>query len=226
MRRYNLLSEYPVSKSIRYVGSNLRTIKHRIIASERDREFYDGDRNNGYGGFKYDGRWKKIARKICEEYKLDNKSSFLQLGCENGFLLHDLKNIFTDIDIFGLETSDYAIENSMEDINKFIKKTSNYLKLDFTDNKFDFILALGVVYTHNISNAIQCLKEIQRVGKGRSFINLASYETKEDYWMFKQWSLLGTTILQEDEWIEILKYCNYTGDYSFTSAHTLKLKSK
>ena len=95
MRRYNLLSEYPVSKSIRYVGSNLRTIMHRIIASERDREFYDGDRNNGYGGFKYDGRWKKIARKICEEYKLDNKSSFLQLGCEKGFLLHDLKNIFT-----------------------------------------------------------------------------------------------------------------------------------
>jgi len=226
MRKFNLLSEYPTSKSIRYVGSNLRTIKHRIIASERDREFYDGDRNYGYGGFKYDGRWKKIASRICEEYKLGNKSSFLQLGCEKGFLLHDIKNIFTDINIFGLETSDYAIKNSMKDINKSIKKTNNYLKLDFADNKFDFILAIGVVYTHSISDAILCLKEIQRVGKGKSFVNLASYENKNDYWMFKQWSLLGTTILQENEWIEILKHCSYTGDYFFTNAYTLNLKSK
>lgn len=226
MRKFNLLSEYPTSKSIRYVGPNLRTIKHRIIASERDREFYDGDRNFGYGGFKYDGRWKKIARKICEEYKLDNKSSFLQLGCEKGFLLHDLKNLFIDINVSGVETSDYAIKNSMQNVQRFIKKTNNYLKLDFIDNKFDFILALGVVYTHNISDAIRCLKEIQRVGKGRSFVNLASYKTKEDYWKFKQWSLLGTTILQENEWIEILEYSNYTGDYFFTNAYTLNLKSK
>ena len=95
MRRFNLLGEYPQPKNPRYVSENLRKIKHRIVASYRDKEFYDGDRNFGYGGFKYDGRWKKVAVKICEEYKLNNNSSFLQLGCEKGFLLHDIKNLYS-----------------------------------------------------------------------------------------------------------------------------------
>ena len=226
MRKINLLSEYPKSQTARYVGENLRTIRHRIVSSYRNKEFYDGNRNYGYGGFRYDGRWKKIAAKISKEYNLGNKSSFLQLGCEKGFLLYDLKNLLPEIEIFGLETSDYAINHSMSDVKKFIKKTNNYLQLNFEDNKFDFVMALGVVYTHNLSDVISCLKEIQRVSKGKSFITLASYKSKKGYWMFKQWTLLGTTILLENEWIEVLKHVDYTGDYFFTNANALKLKTK
>ena len=87
-------------------------------------------------------------------------------------------------------------------------------------------MALGVVYTHNLSDVISCLKEIQRVSKGKSFITLASYKSKKDYWMFKQWTLLGTTILLENEWIKVLKHVNYTGDYFFTNANALNLKTK
>ena len=87
-------------------------------------------------------------------------------------------------------------------------------------------MALGVVYTHNLTDVIQCLKEIQRVSKGKSFITLASYEDQNDFWLFKQWSLLGTTILHKDEWKEILKHANYSGDYFFTSAKSLSLKRK
>ena len=226
MRRFNLLGDYPQPKTPRYVSEDLRTIKHRIIASYRDKEFYDGDRNYGYGGFKYDGRWEKIAKKITNEYKLDNKSSFLQLGCEKGFLLHDLKNILPNLKIHGLETSDYAVKNSMKDVRKYISKTKNYINLEYEDNKFDFILALGVVYTLNLSDAIQCLKEIQRISKGKSFVILASYETIQDYWLFRQWTVLGSTILLKNEWIEVLNHVNYTGDYYFTNAESLSLKEK
>jgi len=226
LRNFNLLSEYPKSQTPRYVGSDLRTIEHRIVASKRDKEFYDGDRNYGYGGFKYDGRWQKIANKICNEYNLNNESSFLQLNCEKGFLLNDLKNLFPKMQIHGLETSSYAIDNSMDSVKKYIKKTDNYLRLEFEDNKFDFVIALGVVYTHNLSDAVNCLKEIQRVSRKKSFVTLASYETKEDYWLFKQWTVLGTTILLENEWIEVLKHVNYSGDFYFTNAKTLNLKAK
>ena len=44
--------------------------------------------------------------------------------------------------------------------------------------------------------------------------------------MFKQWTLLGTTILLENEWVEILKHVNYTGDYYFTNANALNLKAE
>ena len=128
--------------------------------------------------------------------------------------------------IHGLETSDYAVKNSMEDVRKYISKTKNYINLEYEDNKFDFILALGAVYTLNLSDAIQCLKEIQRISKGKSFVILASYETTQDYWLFRQWSLLGTTILLKNDWIEVLYHANYTGDYYFTNAKSLSLKSK
>ena len=62
MREFNLLGEYPIPDKPRYVGSNLRTINHRIVATYRDKNFFDGDKNFGYGGFKYDGRWKKSSR--------------------------------------------------------------------------------------------------------------------------------------------------------------------
>ena len=110
--------------------------------------------------------------------------------------------------------------------SKYVKKTDNYIKLDFENSKFDFVLALGVVYTHNLSDAVGCLREIQRVSKGKSFVTLASYETKEDYWLFKQWTVLGTTILLEDEWTEVLKHIDYSGDFYFTNAKTLNLKVK
>ena len=226
MREFNLLGDYPKLEKPRYVGSNLRTIEHRIIASYREKDFYDGHRNYGYGGFKYDGRWQKIADKICKEYKLNNSSSFLQISCEKGFLLKDLKDKYKKMRIEGIETSNYAITNSIPDAKENIKYCNNYTDLEYGDSEFDFIFALGVVYTHNLTNAIKCLKEIQRVGKGKSFITLASYENRDDYWLFKQWSLLGTTILRKDEWRKVLSHVNYSGDYSFTNAELLGLRAK
>ena len=61
MREFNALKDYPQPKEPRYVSPDIRTVHSRIIASSRGKEYYDGDRKNGYGGFKYDGRWKKIA---------------------------------------------------------------------------------------------------------------------------------------------------------------------
>ena len=209
MREFNLLGDYPKPKEPRYVGSNLRTIEHKIVASYRDKDFFDGHRNYGYGGFKYDGRWKKVADNICKEYEINNDSSFLQIGCEKGFLLKDIKSKFPNMKIEGLETSKYALSNSIEEAKNNIKYTENYLKLDYKNNQFDFLLALGIVYCQSISDSIKILKEIQRVGKGKSFITLASFEDINDYWLFKQWSLLGVTILRKEEWIEILKHTKY-----------------
>ena len=226
MREFNLLGDYTQPKETRYVGSDLRTINHRIIASYREKDFFDGHRNYGYGGFKYDGRWKKVADNICNEYQLNNESSFLQICCEKGFLLKDIKNKFPKMKIEGLETSKYALENSAEEVRGHIKYTENYLKLNYKDNQFDFLLALGIIYCQSISDSIKILKEIQRVGKGKSFITLASYEDANDYWLFKQWSLLGTTILRQEEWKKILQHAKYTGDYSFTNAKLLNLQAK
>ena len=60
MREFNALSSYPQPKE-RVVGPDIRTIKNKIIASYRDEGYYDGERDNGYGGYNYDGRWKDFV---------------------------------------------------------------------------------------------------------------------------------------------------------------------
>ena len=222
MKERNLLAKYPSPKQKRIVSDKLRTIMHRIIASERGFEFFDGDRNYGYGGFNYDGRWKPIAKKIVDIYQLKEGSKFLQISSEKGYLLHDLKSINPEINVFGTETSSYAISQSINDIKENIVLSAP-TQLPFPDNYFDFVIGLGVIYTLNITDAITAIKEITRVSKGNSFVTLASYNEPSDYFLFKQWTLLGTTILKKEEWIKILNHCDYQGDYFFTNSETLNL---
>jgi len=224
MREFDLLNNYPVIKK-RYVSKNSRTIKNRIVASYRGKKFYDGKREDGYGGFKYDSRWKAVAKKIFDVYRLKDNAKILQIGCDKGFLLQDIKEIFPKAKVRGIEVSDYAIQSADKKIKKFIKKGLFY-DLPFKKNEFDFVIAIGPVYSLNLANAIKCLKEIKRVGKDKSFITLGSYESERDFRLFRYWTLLGSTILKKREWIEVLKHTKYNGDYKFNTAKSLSLVQK
>jgi ubiquinone/menaquinone biosynthesis C-methylase UbiE len=225
MKEINLLEKYPNPISARKIsGKNERTIKNKIAASYRDIEYFDGDRNNGYGGFNYDGRWLKVLPDIFEYYKLRNKSKILQIGSEKGFLLSDILKINSNMLVHGVDTSNYAIENTKDNVKKYIKKVEHYYDLPYPENSFDLIIVIGAIYTLNIHDAIRCLLEIKRIGKGASFITLATYDTADELDLFRKWSLLGTTILLKEEWLEILQHVDYTGEYYFVSAKTLKLE--
>jgi len=222
MREFNPLVGYPEPKKTRLVGPDIRTIENRIVASYRGEEYYDGDRKNGYGGFIYDGRWLPIARKMFAEYNLSQDSALLQVGCEKGFLLHDFLDLFPRMKIRGTDISQYAIENAMSSVKPFISN-SPFTALPFQANSFDLVIAIGVVYTLNLADAIQCLKEIEKVSRGASFITLAAYRTQEEKKLFEWWTVLGATLLHEEEWIEVMENAGYTGDYKFTTSRSLKL---
>lgn len=223
MREFNLLDIYPQPEQPRYVGPDIRTIENRIVASYRDHEYYDGDRKNGYGGFKYDGRWQPIAERIVSEYNLTEDATVLQIGPEKGFLLHDLAQLYPQLQLTGYELSKYAIEHAMPTVQQNILQ-GEYKELPFADDTFDFVIAIGVVYTLNLADAISCLKEIQRVGKGKSFITLGAFTDEQSEKLFKWWSLLGSTILHVEDWKKVLEHAGYTGDYHFVTADYLNLK--
>ena len=213
---------YPHSKVKRIVRKGFRTIKNRMIAFGLGREYYDGAREDGYGGFRYDGRWAGIVPTIIKKYGLTPGSAVLDVGCKKGFFLHDLRVALPGIKLQGVENHPYPIYKAMESVkNNMI--LAPYEKLPFSDGKFDFVMAYASIYMLNLRGVMEALQEIQRVGKGKSYVTVGAYRTKEERDLFLDWTLIGTTVLHVDEWKEVFKETGYTGDYYFTTASSLNL---
>jgi len=220
----SLFASYSNSKKKRLIKKNSRTnIHNRLIASLKGKDFYDGKRKYGFGGYKYDGRWKRIAEIFIKKYKLNNKSKILQINCDKGFLIYELKKLLPKAKIIGIDRSKYSINNAKKEIKNLLKYHEDpYLK--FKSKTFDTIIAIGYVYEFSLFQIITAIKEINRVSKNNNnFITLGSYNKIRDLNLLKEWSLLGTTILKKKEWRYVLKFCNYKGDYEFVTAKSLNL---
>ena len=79
-----------------------RMFNNKILSMQKARKFeydyWDGDRNHGYGGYKYiPGKWTEVAKKLIKLYKLNEKSKVLDVGCGKGFLLYEIKKLIPKI---------------------------------------------------------------------------------------------------------------------------------
>ena len=200
-----------------------RKITNRIIAWELGKEYYDGARENGYGGFTYDGRWKTLIPKIIDRYGLTPASAVLDLGCKKGFFINDLKECVPGITALGVENHPYPVENGLPSVRTDVT-IAPYTELPFADGSFDFVMGFSSIYMLNLGDVVKCLKEIQRIGTGKSYITVAGYRTLEERDLFLRWTLIGSTVLHEDEWLELFDTVGYTGDYFFTGARSLNLQ--
>ena len=165
-----------------------------------------------------------IAKNCTELYNLEDKSKILQVNCDFGFLLNDLKIINNRYDIFGTESSNYAIENSMPSIKANIQNIKP-IEIQFPSDYFDLIIALGVIYTLTIPDAILLLKKISKISKNNnSFITLATYSNIIEKELFESWTLGGNLCLRKEEWFMLFEEANYKGDYLFIDSNYLNLK--
>jgi hypothetical protein len=201
-----------------------RSIKNKLAAWSLGYEYYDGDRKNGYGGFKYDGRWIKLLPKIIKKYNLSYKSKILDLGCKKGFIMKDFTCLLPKCEIWGVEDHQYPIKNAEKNIKSKIV-FSNYYKVPFKDKYFDFTIAFSSIYKYNFGDLIKTVIEINRVSK-KSLITVAAYSNDNEKKLFENWTLLGTTILHKKDWIKLFKLLKYKGDYYFTTAKSLGLVTK
>jgi SAM-dependent methyltransferase len=213
---------YPHAQVQRVVPKGFRTIHNRMVAFKLGKEYYDGARQNGYGGFRYDGRWKLLVPALIEKYSLTGKSKVLDIGCKKGFFLHDLKSVLPTITVRGVENHPYPLETAMESVRADLIMAP-YQDLPFLDHSFDFVMAFAAIYMLNLRDVMAALREIQRVGKGNSYVTVGAYRTQEERDLFLEWTVLGTTVLHVDEWLEVFRECGYTGDYYFTTAASLRL---
>jgi ubiquinone/menaquinone biosynthesis C-methylase UbiE len=212
-RAINLLKDYPRIKRNLSARSYQKTKANIAIARKFGKDFFDGERQYGYGGFNYHPKyWSKVVKKFKKYWKLNNNSKILDVGCAKGFMIYDLKKIIPKANIQGVDISKYAIKNAKKEV-KTLVKVANAKKLPFKDKSFDVVISINTIHNLNKKDCASAIKEISRVSKKYSFITVDAYKnSKEKKNMFK-WNLTAKTIMSVNQWKMFFKKNNYNGDY-------------
>jgi SAM-dependent methyltransferase len=185
------------------------------LAKQYGEEYWDGDRRYGYGGYKYmPGRWKPIAEKLISIYNLKSDSKLLDIGCGKGYLLYELKLLIPDLDITGIDFSEYGLDNAKDEIKPFIFKHKAEEKLPFKSKEFDLVISLGTLHNLRIPELKAALSEMNRVGN-KGYLMLESYRNENELFNLQCWALTAESFFDKQEWIWLYNHFGYTGDYEF-----------
>lgn len=209
----NLLVDYPKSKrNVKERGVS-KTDDDRAIARQFGQEYFDGDRKYGYGGYTYQPRfWQPVVPTFVKHFALSSQNSLLDIGCAKGFMLHDLRELIPGITVRGIDISEYAISNAMEDVRPFVS-IGDARHLPFPDHSFDVVIAINTLHNLTRPDCVRALREIERVGRGKSFITVDAYRNEEEKALMEAWNLTALTYMHVEEWKAFFKHAGYTGDY-------------
>jgi len=216
---------FNANKKVKNIRKKLllsRTIKKKILANDFSYDYYDGDRENGYGGFKYDGRWKKFLIKIIKRYKLNKNSKVLDISAKKGFFMHDLTLLVPGIKVYGVEDHEYPIITSMKSVKGNIKFLKSYCDIDYKKDFFDFVHAHNAIYRYSFKDLIKIIKIISKISK-KAHITIPAYNNNKERLKFLDWSLHGTILFKKKEWRQLFKELGYDGDYYFSGAKSFGL---
>ena len=212
-KEVDLLVNYPkANRNVKARGLE-KTEKDREIARKFGKEFFDGDRSHGYGGFSYNPKfWSPVVPTLIKYFSLSSNTSLLDVGCAKGFMLNDIAKAIEGISLKGIDISEYAIANSIEDMRQNLL-VANAKDLPFDNNSFDVVISINTVHNLEKDELAQALQEIERVSKDKSFITVDAYNSEAEKQRMYAWNLTAKTIMSVDEWVSFFNDVGYTGDY-------------
>ncbi|TAN58592.1 MAG: class I SAM-dependent methyltransferase [Rhodospirillales bacterium] len=185
------------------------------IAKQWGRDYWDGERHLGYGGYRYDGRWRQLAERMAAHYGLKPGMRILDVGCGKGFLLYEFTQAVPGIEVAGLDISAYGIENAKEEVKPFLR-TGDARRLPYGDNEFDFVVSLGTLHNLPVEGVMEAVREIERVGKGPAkYIMVESYRNEREKANLLYWQLTCESFHRPESWAWLYAQAGYTGDYGF-----------
>lgn len=209
----NLLANYPQANRDVMARGSVKTEEDRAIARRFGREFFDGDRRTGYGGFSYHPRfWQPTVPVFRDHFGLTSGSSLLDVGCAKGFMIHDFAQLIPGIVVKGIDISSYAIENAIETMAPHVM-VADARELPFADKSFDVVVSINTIHNLDRQDLITALKEVQRVQRRGAFVTVDAYRTEEERKRMESWNLTARTILPVEEWVQLFAEAGYTGDY-------------
>lgn len=209
----DLLVNYPRTRRNVDERGQTKTEDDRRVARQFGREFFDGERRHGYGGFNYNARfWQPVVPTFRERYALDAASSLLDVGCAKGFMLHDFARLIPGITVKGIDVSTYAIENAIDDMKPHVR-VADVKALPFPDKSFDVVVSINTIHNLPREECGRALREIERVASKGAFVTVDAYRDDEERERMLAWNLTAQTIMHVDEWKAFFAQHGYRGDY-------------
>jgi SAM-dependent methyltransferase len=198
-----------VQRVVEYDKAECATVSRRF-----DKDYWDGDRKYGYGGYNYDGRWVAVAERLVAHYGLRPGARILDVGCGKGFLLHDLKHAVPDASVSGLDISRYALEHAVEDVRGHLVE-GTAAQLPFADNSFDLVVSVNTLHNLRVSELESALRDIERVGRGAKYVVVDSFRNEREKVNLLYWQLTCQCFYTPEDWQWWFDRTGYSGDHSF-----------
>ena len=184
------------------------------LALKWDYDYWDGGRDTGYGGYRYDGRWRKVADAMVAAYGLKPGMRVLDVGSGKGFLLHDLTEAVPGIEVAGIDISAYGVAHTMESV-KPLCQVGNATKLPWPDDHFDLVISINTLHNLYVDELWAAFKEINRVSKGAGYICVEAYRNESEKVNLMYWQLTCRAFHTPAEWEWIFRETGYAGDHEF-----------
>jgi SAM-dependent methyltransferase len=210
----DLLDRYP--RTARDIAARAAAVPaQREVASQFAREYFDGDRGQGYGGYRYDGRWVPVAERFRDHYRLVAGQRVLDVGCAKGFLLYDLLRVVPGLRVAGLDVSSYAITHAMDDVRPRLVLGSAD-RLPFADKSIDLVVSINTAHNLERAACVRALAEIERVARGHRYVQVDSWLNESQQEKFERWQLTARTYFDPAGWRGLFAEAGYRGDYYWT----------
>lgn len=184
------------------------------VAKQFGKDYWDGDRKFGYGGFKYDGRYRVVAEAMARQYGLKPGDKILDVGCGKAFLLYEFTQVVPGVEVRGIDISQYGIENAKPEVRQFLQ-VGNCTSLPYEDKSFDLVISINTFHNLYCYDLDKALREVVRVGRKNQYIVVESYRNEEEKANLLYWQLTCESFYTPKEWEWWYERCEYKGDYSF-----------
>lgn len=185
-----------------------------VIAQGYGRDYWDGDRRYGYGGYHYDGRWRPIARDMAAHYGLTAGEKVLDIGCGKAHLLYELTQEVEGLEVAGIDISSYAIEHARPEVKPFLR-VGSATRLEWPDASYDFVYSINTFHNLQIADLQRAVREMQRVGRGRKWLCVESYRDEQEKVNLLYWQLTCESFFRPEGWVFLFNDWGYDGDYGF-----------
>ena len=194
----------------RELGS--RTEAHRVIARRFDREFFDGSRDTGYGGYADDGRWQAVALRMMLHYGLKPGDRVLDIGCAKGFLVRDLRAL--GLDALGIDISEYAISKSVVSPYTLAMDVLEigYWSLPGSGKSFNLVVSINTLHNLERKRLAEVLSWLRRLSI-RQYITVDAWRNEEQRLRMEAWNLTAKTMMSVADWKAFFDQVGYQGDY-------------